>query len=226
MVECILATDMANHSSQMNIIRPKLDSNEIKNGENLEKLITDNVPKNNEAQQMILSLVVHTADLSNPAKMNPVFKKWTDIVYTEFFAQGDKEKEIGMTISMLCDRKSTNIHKSQVGFIKFVVSPQFELVKHIIPDINEYLNNIALNLRYCEEQIEKENNLKTSETPKIELKEKDTPKNKLKLNDVPTPKNVLKTLTTPKDGQNTQGNGTNTNTNPSSNIFNLNLNLK
>ena len=149
----------------MNSIRPKLETNEIKGGENLENLITDNVAKNNEAQQMVLSLVVHTADLSNPAKMGSIFIKWTEIVYTEFFNQGDKEKELGYNISMLCDRTTTNINKSQIGFIKFVVKPQFDLLMNIIPDIKTYLDNIAKNLKYCEEQIEKENS-KTLEIKK------------------------------------------------------------
>jgi len=156
MVECILATDMATHSFQINSLKAKLESNDIKNGENLHKLLSDNVAKNTEVQQMILSLVVHTADLSNPAKLTPIFVKWTEVLFFEFFNQGDIEKEKGLNVSMLCDRKTTNINKSEIGFIKFVVRPQFDLVSNVIPDIQDYFNNIAKNLKYFEDQLELE----------------------------------------------------------------------
>lgn len=156
MIECILATDMANHISQLNSVKVRLESLNIKNGDGLENLITDNVAKNNEIQQLILNECVHSADLSNPAKLKNVFSKWTDIVYDEFFNQGDKEIELGLAPSMLCDRKNTNINKSQIGFIKFVVSPQFDLISNIIPNIKPYLLNVQTNLKYCEELVEKE----------------------------------------------------------------------
>ena len=161
-IECILATDMASHGKKFNEIKAKLQSLEIENGRNINRLIVsenlndDYIIKNNETVQMILSECVHTADLSNPAKINQVFVKWTEFVYQEFFNQGDKEKELGMNISMLCDRNTTNIHKCQVGFIKFVVMPQFEMILNIMPEIKVYLDNIKLNLKYCEDKVESE----------------------------------------------------------------------
>jgi hypothetical protein len=37
---------------------------------------------------------------------------------------------------MLCDRKTTNVAKSQMGFIDFVVYPYFEAMTDLIPDLN------------------------------------------------------------------------------------------
>ena len=42
---------------------------------------------------------------------------------TEFFMQGDFEKDKGLPISMLMDRKTTNIAKAQKGFIEVLVQP-------------------------------------------------------------------------------------------------------
>ena len=37
---------------------------------------------------------------------------------------------------MLCDRKTTNVSKSQIGFIDFVVVPYFEAISKILPGMN------------------------------------------------------------------------------------------
>lgn len=37
---------------------------------------------------------------------------------------------------MLCDRKTTNISKSQIGFIDFVVKPYFVALTQIMPEMH------------------------------------------------------------------------------------------
>lgn len=54
----------------------------------------------------------HLADISNPAKPFAVCRQWTDLLFVEFFAQGDMEKSKGFTVSMFMDRVTTNIAKS------------------------------------------------------------------------------------------------------------------
>ena len=41
--------------------------------------------------------------------------KWTESLLEEFFRQGDKEKELGLPFSPLCDRNTTLIAESQIG---------------------------------------------------------------------------------------------------------------
>jgi len=161
-IECILATDMANYVRNLNEMRVKFESFDIVDGNNVNKLIlpekADNaILKNNENVQMILSGCVRTADISNPAKMNSIFIKWTEIIYQEFFTQGNKEKELGNNPSFLCDRETTNIYKSQIGFLKFVVIKQFETMYNVMPEIKIYLDNIKMNLKYSEDHVELEN---------------------------------------------------------------------
>merc|ERR1711879_1135241 len=43
----------------------------------------------------------------------------------EFFNQGDMEAEKGLPVSFLCDRHTAKVNKSQVGFIKFMITPFF-----------------------------------------------------------------------------------------------------
>lgn len=56
--------------------------------------------------------LLHAADISNPFKPYHTYEKWTQRVLAEFWDQGDKERELGLSISYLCDRYTTNTAKS------------------------------------------------------------------------------------------------------------------
>lgn len=151
MIDCILATDMANHAKHLATLKTKLETFDIKAGKNIDKMIfPDNVAKTYENQQLVLGMCVHTADISNPAKPAGVNKIWVDMVFVEFFTQGDLEKKKGLPVSLLCDRETTNVNKSQIGFINFVVSPTFDAMMNIIPEISPYMDTIKANLKRYE----------------------------------------------------------------------------
>lgn len=162
MINCILATDMANHVSHFNALKAKLELSDIKNGKNIEKILDNNDKvKKFENQQTILNWVIHTSDVSNPAKPSNVYDEWIDRVLVEFFNQGDEERNAGLPITYLCDRNTVDRNNSQIGFIKFVVSPTFEVLLNIIPEIQPYHNRILENLKIFEER-DKEKKSKTS----------------------------------------------------------------
>lgn len=62
----------------------------------------------------VLENLVHCADLSNPTKPLPLYKRWVTLLMEEFFQQGDREREQNLDISPMCDRHSATIEKSQV----------------------------------------------------------------------------------------------------------------
>jgi len=45
----------------------------------------------------------------------------------EFFRQGDRERQLELPISPFVDRFKTNVPKSQLGFLNFVVKPCFKV---------------------------------------------------------------------------------------------------
>ena len=45
----------------------------------------------------------------------------------ELFRQGDCEKEQGLPLSPMCNRDTTMIPVSQIGFIKFIVLPSYQV---------------------------------------------------------------------------------------------------
>jgi len=71
----------------------------------------------------LLGQALHLADIINPCREWKVCQRWTDLVFREFFAQGDLERHQGLPISPISDRKVTNIASSQVSFINFFLEP-------------------------------------------------------------------------------------------------------
>jgi hypothetical protein len=158
MIESILATDMANHVKHLNSLKQKLESLEIKDGKNVDKLLVTDVAKKFENQQTVLSWCIHTCDVSNPAKPTSVYDDWVNRVFVEFFNQGDEERKANLSISPLCDRNTVDISKTQLGFINFVVLPTFEILLDVIPEISPYVDNVRSNFAIYENRaLEKEN---------------------------------------------------------------------
>ncbi|XP_074550081.1 dual specificity calcium/calmodulin-dependent 3',5'-cyclic nucleotide phosphodiesterase 1A [Halichoeres trimaculatus] len=116
-VEMVLATDMSCHFQQIKAMKSLLQQPEV-----IDK------PK-------ALSLLLHTADISHPAKRWELHHTWTSSLLEEFFRQGDKEAELGLPFSPLCDRNSTMVAQSQIGFIDFIVEPTFTVLTEMIEKI-------------------------------------------------------------------------------------------
>ena len=63
----------------------------------------------------VLCLVLHSCDVSHPAKRWDLHHQWTSRCMEEFFVQGDREAELGLEYSPLCDRHNTMVPQSQIG---------------------------------------------------------------------------------------------------------------
>mmetsp|Transcript_26018 Transcript_26018/g.54927 ORF Transcript_26018/g.54927 Transcript_26018/m.54927 type:complete len:717 (+) Transcript_26018:79-2229(+) len=99
--------------------------------------------------RQVLSFLLHAADISNPAKNHDLAVYWANKALDEFFAQGDIEHAKDLPISPLCDRKTVKKPDSQIGFLKFVVQPTYDLLGKIIPRVKEELMPIiGENIRY------------------------------------------------------------------------------
>jgi hypothetical protein len=74
----------------------------------------------------------HLADISNSTKPWNVCAKWTELLFIEFFHQGDMERNRGVPISYLMDRTTVNIAKSQMGFLDVIITPAFTAANIVI----------------------------------------------------------------------------------------------
>ena len=63
----------------------------------------------------VMCLLLHAVDVSHPTKDWDLHREWTARCMEEFFKQGDQEREMGLDISPLCDRNTTQVPQSQIG---------------------------------------------------------------------------------------------------------------
>lgn len=91
MIGAILATDMSEHISKFAQFKGKV-------------LDSDFDASTIENKKMVVEMMFHLCDISNAAKPFEICRKWTDLLFVEFFHQGDLEKEKGLPISMFMDR--------------------------------------------------------------------------------------------------------------------------
>ncbi len=155
MIECILSTDMSNHPKIVSNAKNKLETFEIHDGKNLDKMIfQDNLSKTYENQQIILNLFLHTADISNPFKPASINKVWVDLLFVEFFNQGDAEKNLSLPVSNLCDRTVTDVNKCQIYFINCIAMPTLEICLRINPGIKPFNDCLKDNKQRYEKLVE------------------------------------------------------------------------
>lgn len=130
MITLILCTDMSVHFA----LKDELDNcwkKYIPAGSNFVVIPSPSeIPEKDRTT--ILKSIMHTADISNPAKPWELSKKWSDLVLEEFFNQGDREKRENLPVSMNCDRSTTFQDELSLNFADFIVVPFFfSLVKAI-----------------------------------------------------------------------------------------------
>ena len=125
MIDAIMHTDMTKHFAMVNAARGLLMENDSSENDGSDE---ENRSKKEEASWELLMYMLHLSDISGSGKGPHLFMKWTERVMDEFFLQGDVEAELGLDISPLCDRKTTSIPESQVGFIQYVVLPSYEVL--------------------------------------------------------------------------------------------------
>ncbi|CAB9498427.1 affinity cAMP-specific and IBMX-insensitive 3',5'-cyclic phosphodiesterase [Seminavis robusta] len=142
MIDAILHTDMTNHFQMVNEARGMLIEQQ------------DGSLKKEELTWRMLMFMLHMADISGQAKEELLSKQWTQRCMDEFFAQGDVERDLGMPISPNCDRNVVGIADSQVGFIRFVVEPAYEVLGDYIPFVRDDVLPLVHDnlLRYLEQQ--------------------------------------------------------------------------
>jgi len=136
-VDAVLETDMTKHFASISTFRTMVS----KKGQSVEEW--------SNSSNRILNFLLHMADTSNPARPLGTAKMWANAVLEEWFQQGDRERQLGLPVSPQCCRDNTVLSATQVGFIKFVVLPQFQMASELLPEVKEHcLPTLLANLNY------------------------------------------------------------------------------
>lgn len=141
-VQMVLSTDVQFHADHLKAFKSSLEAK----GPDLTQW---------ESHQTALDLMLHGADISNISKAMPIAMGWTERVLEEFFAQGDREKEMGLPVSPLCDRSAVSKAGCQVGFANFVVRPTFAALEAIF-EVPEAIENLQEYHDYFARELAKE----------------------------------------------------------------------
>ncbi|XP_033221812.1 cAMP-specific 3',5'-cyclic phosphodiesterase isoform X4 [Belonocnema kinseyi] len=146
-IDMVLSTDMSKHMTLLADLKTMVETKKVAgSGVLLLDNYTDRI--------QVLENLVHCADLSNPTKPLPLYRRWVALLMEEFFLQGDREREQNMDISPMCDRHSATIEKSQVGFIDYIVHPLWETWADLVhPDAQEILDTLEENRDWYQSMI-------------------------------------------------------------------------
>ncbi|XP_053212282.1 dual specificity calcium/calmodulin-dependent 3',5'-cyclic nucleotide phosphodiesterase 1B-like isoform X1 [Panonychus citri] len=137
-IDMVLATDMSSHFQQIKTMKSLLS--------NTNEFTVD--------KSKALSLVLHCCDISHPSKQWDIHRRWTELLLEEFFRQGDKERELGLPYSPLCDRNTTLVAESQIGFIDFIVAPSLEVCGDLLDKIYQQMEGCRHSSGSSEESLE------------------------------------------------------------------------
>jgi len=144
LIDMILDTDAKNHFMLMTRFKHGLEMKKLSRG-------------------LLSSMILHVSDVSNPARPGTIARKWAYVVQTEFFRQGDKEKELSIAKSPFMDREFENLPRMQVAFIDAVVHPVFRLLAEFLPLVEGHcIKPLQLNRAFWHNMLHR-GTLKTDE---------------------------------------------------------------
>jgi len=114
-IDNILATDMSKHFKlvaeldKLNIKLVELDENYDKEDteSSIEKIYINDKSNyyklDNNEKSLLMQVIIHASDLNNPARTFITSITWAKRIINEFIEQGNKEKELNLQVSPMCD---------------------------------------------------------------------------------------------------------------------------
>lgn len=97
---------------------------------------------------LVLATAIKFADLGHTLKPWDQHERWSMRVSDEMQLLGDKERELGLAISPLCDRYSaadTALAENQVKFLDFICFPFYKAAARVVPPADERVRCLEAN---------------------------------------------------------------------------------
>lgn len=132
--DIILATDLAHH---LRVLKEQT------------AMVAEGFDKSNDRhRKLLLFLLMTSSDLSDQTKDWEVSRQIAELIYEEFFSQGDLEKSMGNKPVEMMDRENARIPELQIQFLEDIVIPVFELLSTMFPEV-KYLYDASCNNKEC-----------------------------------------------------------------------------
>uniref|UniRef100_A0A8I6A5L2 Phosphodiesterase n=1 Tax=Rattus norvegicus TaxID=10116 RepID=A0A8I6A5L2_RAT len=131
MRDIILATDLAHH---------------LRIFKDLQKMAEVGYDRNNKQHhRLLLCLLMTSCDLSDQTKGWKTTRKIAELIYKEFFSQGDLEKAMGNRPMEMMDREKAYIPELQISFMEHIAMPIYKLLQDLFPKAAELYERVASN---------------------------------------------------------------------------------
>lgn len=149
-IEMVLATDMKQHFTQLSLFNTKFSTptpmakvsqpafaSKSTRMQSTKRMVNSlsfarvasrmgGPVMDDDTRSLVLQMSLKVADLGHLASPQSVHIQWVRRLEEEFFKQGDREREAGLAITPLMDRRGEGVTLSQKGFFSVVVMPQFQ----------------------------------------------------------------------------------------------------
>ncbi|CDI85661.1 3', 5'-cyclic nucleotide phosphodiesterase domain-containing protein, putative [Eimeria praecox] len=128
LITCILATDMElfrhHHEAMRKRGQMKRSTGEFLNSD--------------EDHTLLVTCLIHCADISNPLLPERRNVQWASLIIQEFNAQVEMERHKGLPVTVFMDARTELLRtQSQIGFLSFVVLDQFRALADLVPGAEE-----------------------------------------------------------------------------------------
>jgi len=124
------------------------------------------VPASEQDVLVTLQMALKCADVGHLTLKWSDHLNWVERLEEEFFAQGDKEKELNLEPSFLMDREKPGVTKTQVGFFDYVALPLYQLLEKAFPSAAPMLLGVQANYQHwCDIDAAKVQNAKRHTVP-------------------------------------------------------------
>jgi hypothetical protein len=133
-VDMLLATDMGQHAKIVGRFKSRLE--------------VDNLFKTKDDIRLAMQMSIKISDVSNPSRPLYLYLRWSDVINIEFWAQGDREKELKVQVSPLMDRTTAVVGKGQVAFYNYVVEPMYKAFYQLLPNMSFTMKHMERNKGY------------------------------------------------------------------------------
>uniref|UniRef100_A0A8D2D4P0 Phosphodiesterase n=1 Tax=Sciurus vulgaris TaxID=55149 RepID=A0A8D2D4P0_SCIVU len=131
MRDIILATDLAHH---------------LRIFKDLQKMAEVGYDRTNKQHhRLLLCLLMTSCDLSDQTKGWKTTRKIAELIYKEFFSQGDLEKAMGNRPMEMMDREKAYIPELQISFMEHIAMPIYKLLQDLFPKAAELYERVASN---------------------------------------------------------------------------------
>lgn len=106
---------------------------------------------------LLLQMIVHCADISNPTRPWLKCKEWAVRITEENLRQSEKAKELNVAVAPSFDRQSVNLAKSQRFFLQKFVMPCFRTFGNVVPSFAKMTLKLAeINYQKWDEEAAKQ----------------------------------------------------------------------